>query len=215
MNPRRVAVATMALVLVVVLGAWIVVGYMETKDIEEPAYTVVEEKADYEIRLYEPQLRAEVTIEGAYRESLYAGFPILASFIFGNNSAQKEISMTAPVISETVHKIAMTAPVMHEVQEKGNRHVIAFVMPAEFSLETLPKPVSDDVIIREIGKGRVAAVRFGGYATEGRSNRRISELKAALERDGVPMLGEAQIAQYNPPWTPPFMRRNEILIPVE
>ena len=201
--------------LVLFFLAWSVVGYMSNKGVAEPAYMVEKQASDYEIRYYAPHLRAEVALEGGYRETLYGGFRQLADFIFGNNTASQKVDMTAPVISETSQKIAMTAPVLSETSETGNRRIISFIMPREYSLETLPRPNNPAVIIRKIDEQRLAALLFGGYATEDRANGKIRKLKAALERDGVKMTGEAQVAQYNPPWTPFWMRRNEILIPVE
>lgn len=197
---------------VIVFGVWSIVGYMSNRDVEEPPFMIETEASDYEIRYYSVQLRAEVVVEGNYREALYGGFRVLADYIFGNNTVSQNISMTAPVTAEASQKIPMTAPVLLAGAE--NRHVIAFIMPRIYSLESLPKPNNPDITLKKIEERRVVAVRFGGYATESRVNRKIRELKAALERDGIAMTGEAQVAQYNPPWTPPWMRRNEILIPV-
>lgn len=198
---------------VIILGIWSIAGYMSNKGVEEPPFMVETQASDYEIRYYSVQLRAEVVMEGNYREALYGGFRVLADYIFGNNTTSQSISMTAPVTAEASQKIPMTAPVLLAGAE--NRHVIAFIMPRIYSLESLPKPNNPDITIKKIEERRVAAVRFGGYATEGRVNKKVKALKSALERDGVTMTGEAQVAQYNPPWTPPWMRRNEILIPVE
>lgn len=197
---------------VIVFGVWSIAGYLSNKGVEEPPFMIETQASDYEIRYYSVQLRAEVVVVGNYREALYGGFRALADYIFGNTTTSQNISMTAPVTAEASQKIAMTAPVLLAGTE--NRHVIAFIMPRSYSLETLPKPNNPDITIKKIAERRMAAVRFGGYATEGRANRKIKELKTALKRDGIAMTGEAQVAQYNPPWTPPWMRRNEILIPV-
>lgn len=215
MRKAYVVMATAAILLAVLLGAWSVIGYMDTKDIEEPVYTVVNKGAGYEIRAYAPQIRAEVVLEGSYRESLYGGFRQLADFIFGNNTTNTGIDMTAPVISEKSQKIAMTAPVLHEQNDGQDKHVVSFIMPGAYTMETLPRPNNSAVTLRQIPEQRFAVVKFRGYATEGRANRRIKNLIRALERDGIAIRGQAQIAQYNPPWTPPYMRRNEILIPIE
>ena len=215
MKALRYLMVTALVGMIVLLLAWSVVGYMSNSGVAEPVYSVEKQAPDYEVRFYAPHLRAEVSLEGGYRETLYGGFQRLADFIFGNNTASQKVDMTAPVISESSQKIAMTAPVLSETSEAGSRRIISFIMPREYSLETLPRPNNPEVTIRKIDEQRVAALRFGGYATEDRANRKIQRLKAALERDGVKLTGEAQVAQYNPPWTPPWMRRNEILIPVE
>lgn len=215
MKKTRRIVAAAAVVLAALFLAWSVVGYMSNRSVAEPVYKIEKQAPDYEVRFYAPHLRAEVILEGGYRETLYGGFKRLADFIFGNNTASEKVDMTAPVISESSQKIAMTAPVLLETSETGNRRIISFIMPREYSLETLPRPNNPEVTIRKIDEQRLAALRFGGYATEDRANGKIRELKAALERDGLKITGEAQVAQYNPPWTPLWMRRNEIWIPVE
>lgn len=204
-----------ALLIVVLLGVWTYVGYATTQDIEEPEYEVTQTAQEYEIRLYAPQIRAEVVIDGAYRESLYSGFRKLADYIFGNNTAQAKVAMTAPVLSEQSQKIAMTAPVLQEKQEGTEAHVVSFVMPSEYTFETLPKPNNEEVMLRQVPATRYAVLRFGGYATKGKSAARIQTLQDALARDGIKTTGAPQVAQYNPPWTPPFMRRNEILIALD
>ena len=196
-------------------GAWSIAGYVTEGNVEEAAYTVVQKTGEYEVRSYDPHLRAEVVMEGPYRKSLYGGFRVLADYIFGNNTANTGISMTAPVVSEASQQIAMTAPVLLQQQDNKERHIISFVMPAEYTLETLPKPNNTLIAIREIAAQKMAAIRFGGYATNGRVQRRIERLRKALAADGITAAGEPQVAQFNPPWTPPWMRRNEILIPIE
>ena len=216
MKKAIMAMATVgALLLAFLLGAWTYLGYASIKDIKEPKYEVTQTAKEYEIRLYAPQIRAEVVIDGKYRESLYSGFRKLADYIFGNNTAQVKVAMTAPVLSEKSQKIAMTAPVLQEKQEGKEAHVVSFVMPSEYTLETLPKPNNEEVMLRQVPATRYAVLRFGGYATEGRSASRIQKLQDALVRDGIKTTDAPQVAQYNPPWTPPYMRRNEILIALD
>lgn len=213
-------IAGIALVFVMLLfGVWTAVGYAGTEDIETPKHTVVREGAGYEIREYAPYIRAEVTLEGASRETLYAGFRKVADYIFGNNSPNAKIAMTAPVLqerSDAPAKIAMTAPVLQEpAGEAGGRHTVSFVMPSEYTMDSLPRPNNPEVVLREVPAHRVAAVSFAGYATEGVAEKKTAALLAALARDGIKTAGPPQTAQYNPPWTPPYMRKNEILVPVE
>lgn len=214
MKKGNVTMAVAGIILAVLLGAWTAVGYRDTKGIETPRYTVERKARGFEVREYAPQIRAEVIIAGDYRDSLFGGFRHLADYIFGNNTAQTGIAMTAPVLSEASAKIAMTAPVLHEQSDAANAYVIAFIMPAEYSLETLPKPKNEKVTLRQLPAQRYAVYRFGAYATKGRARRLTARLEAALARENIRAAGPAIVAQYNPPWTPPYMRRNEILIPI-
>ncbi len=200
--------------LVLLLVLWSVIGYMSVKDIETPAYEVEKQASGYEIRIYAPRLQAEVNLAGGYRDSLYSGFRLLANYIFGNNTKQSDIAMTAPVLSEKSEKIAMTAPVLHARQDDQEAYVVAFVLPSAYTLESLPKPNNPEVRIREIPETRYAVYRFRGYATAGRVDKMTARLLKALERDGLKPAGAIAAAQYNPPWTPPFMRRNEIMAPL-
>lgn len=206
---------SVVIVIGVLVGVWTIAGYLPTHSIEEPAYEIEKKASGYEIRRYKPQLRAEVTVKGEFKDSLNEGFRKIADFIFGNNTTRADIAMTAPVIAETSTKIAMTAPVIHHSETKGNVHTVAFVMPSQYTLETLPRPNNPEVQIRPIGQQRVAALSFRGYVSEKRAMKMISKLQTALEKDGIKTTGSAQVAQYNPPWTPPYIRRNEILIPLE
>ena len=128
--------------------------------------------------------------------------------------------MTAPVLSEKSaakewEKIPMTAPVLHEKSSEDESFTIAFIMPSKYTMETLPQPNNPDVRLREVPKQRFAVVKFSWYATKDRVEKKTERLKAAMERDGLKPAGEPIVAQYNPPWTPPFMRRNEIQIPIQ
>lgn len=211
---KRILGWTLGAMGVLALAGWSAVGYASTKDIEEPAYTVAAEKDGYEIREYAGYIRGEVTLEGKYRETLYDGFRNVADYIFGNNTARGEIAMTAPVMQETAsQKIAMTAPVLQDQQGDG-RYTVAFVMPSSFTMETLPRPNNPAVTLREVPRQRFAVLKFGWYATEDRAAKKIEKLKGHLTRDGLVAAGEPIVAQYDPPWTPPFMRRNEIHIPL-
>ena len=205
-------------VLVFIFGAWSAVGYLSTKGIETPQYEVVRQADGYEIREYRPQIRAEVTVSGAYDEAINTGFRKVADYIFGNNTSSAKVSMTAPVLSEAgsgdSRKIAMTAPVVHGGDAAGETHTIAFVMPGEYTMDTLPQPNNAEVTLREIPSQRFAVLGFRGYATERRVGKKTARLEEALKRDGVAVSGEPAVAQYDPPWTPPYMRENEIWITV-
>lgn len=209
----KIMAVLLCVLLVALLGAWTAVGYASTKGIETPKYTLVSKTGDYEIREYAGYIRAEVVVKGTFTSSLNSGFRKVADYIFGNNTAASGIAMTAPVISEKAaasEKIAMTAPVISEKSGEEGSYVVAFVMPSEYTLEKLPKPNNSEVTLREVPKQRYAVLVFGGYATEARTADKTAELVAALGRDGIKTAGEPMLAQYDPPWTPPYMRTNEV-----
>lgn len=194
---------------------WVLSGYLSTRNIAMPAYTVVAAKKDYEIRRYEPFIVAETLRQGDPAEAMSAGFDELFSYISGNNAGSSKIKMTAPVLRVPERlgtKIPMTAPVMR--QEKGTGTVVAFVMPPGFTLESLPRPSSPAVTLREVPAHTVAVATFSGYATEGVIEEKTESLLQALKRDGVSPRSVPGVALYNPPWTPPFMRRNEVMVEI-
>lgn len=188
--------------------------------IEEPKYQVIKAESPYELRLYESMLIAEVNVEGDRDTASSRGFRLIADFIFGNNESagkgSEKISMTAPVTIEP-QKIAMTAPVtMESSGETGDRQFwrVHFVMPSEYNLQTLPKPKNNEVRIREIPSKYFAVYRYTGLNGEEKILRNTKDLTTWLTQQGLQMVGTPQLARYNPPWTLPPFRRNEILIEV-
>lgn len=205
---------TTAVLSIVVLGllVWVVYGYVAVRNIEEPKYTVVEKKNGYEIREYAPHIVAEARVEGTYREAINQGFRLIADYIFGNNTGSSQIAMTAPVGEQKSEPIAMTVPV-GEVQDGGLR-VISFVMPSKYTLATIPKPNNPKVVLREVPQRRVAALSYSWSTSVETVEKKKQELKTLLARDAVATIGEPESAFYNPPWTPPFLLRNEILLEI-
>ncbi len=185
---------------------------------ETPKYTVLKEDGDFELRRYEPRIVAEVSVDGDLDSASGKGFRILADYIFGNNRVAPNASVT--VAPEASTKIAMTAPVSLEPigQTKaltGAREWrVAFTMPSEYSLATLPKPTNPSIRIREIPAKTCAAVRYSGMNTEHRINDETRRLLEWTQNQGLPVLGVPELARYNPPWTLPMFRRNEILVPI-
>jgi len=207
-----------ATIVVLLLGVWTVAGYLPTKNIETPKYELVTKAKGYEVRRYAPHIIAEVQVSGAYGESLNRGFRKVADYIFGNNSAKDSISMTAPVLHEkgaASEKISMTAPVLHEKDEAKGQYKLAFVMPSKYTLETLPKPNNSEINLIQVPEKKYAVRSYGGYATEGKLGRETKKLMEALKRDGLSATGTPISAQFNPPWTPPFMRHNEVMVEVQ
>ena len=154
------------------------------------------------------ETRVEGTLEGAGNQ----GFRVLASYIFGNNQGKQKIAMTAPVGQERIEgtKIAMTAPVTQA--RSGETFTIQFMMPSEFSKESLPVPNDPRIQIREVPSKRLAAIRYSGRWTKERYDENVHELLGTLKRNGYEPVGEPVWARYDPPFKPWFMRRNEILV---
>ncbi len=184
--------------------------------IEEPKYVSSELAPPFEIRQYESMLIAEVMVEGTRDEASNKGFRLIADFIFGNNEGvQKEsqkIAMTAPVTVEP-RKIAMTAPVTVDQSDEKNWRV-QFVMPKEYSMETLPKPKNSLVKIKEIPSKRYAVIVFSGLNNPEKIENNTKQLRAWMSDKQLNAIGTPQLARYNPPWTLPPWRRNEILIEI-
>jgi hypothetical protein len=181
--------------------------------IEEPTYTVDEQYSDFEVRVYEPYLVAEVTVPGPAQEAGNQGFRILAAYIFGSNVSQQKIEMTAPVtqVAES-EKIAMTAPVTQTPE--GSGFVVQFTMPAAYTLETLPTPVDEQVRLREVPAARYAVIRFSGLWSQGNYDRHLLKLTQGMAEQQLQAAGSPIYARYNAPFVPWFLRRNEIWMPL-
>lgn len=168
--------------------------------VEEPQYEVDRTVNGLEIRRYPATVVAETDVEGAYRESIYAGFRRLAGYIFGQNTPEQKIAMTAPV-GATPHE--------------PRRWTISFVMPSSRRMDTLPRPLDERVHLREVPPRRAAVLRFAGRANQEVMHTREAELADRLARAGLHAAGEPQLAQYNPPWIPGPFRRNEVIVTLE
>jgi hypothetical protein len=180
---------------------------------EQTEYSVLKSQSDYEIRLYPTHIVAETMVTGSYQSALNQGFRILAGYIFGGNTTQKRIAMTAPVTQERVSEsIAMTAPVTSSIE--GNAHTIRFGMPRSYTLKTLPVPTDKRVKIITIPEKKMAALQFSWGRSSARIEMKKQELLRALQRDDVRIKGEMQYAGYNAPWTLPWMNRHEILVEI-
>lgn len=176
--------------------------------IEEPRYKLLLQEDRMELRAYAPFTVAEVQVEGSFDEASRRGFRLIADYIFGNNQ-----SVQQPDRSE---KIAMTAPVTVEpnASAQGEQWRMHFVMPSSYRLQSLPKPNNSAVRLREVEEGLYAVIRFSGFTTQSAIEDRSAQLRQWIQAKAWTALGGPQIARYNDPFTLPFNRRNEILIPV-
>ena len=182
--------------------------------IEEAKYTILEAEGKIELRQYEPRIVAETSVDGDFDEVGNEGFRRLAAYINGNNRKKESISMTAPVTQEDFSgKIAMTAPVSQE--KVGKRWRITFVMPAEYSMETLPEPVDSRVTLRQEAGKVMAAIRYSGTWSRKNYEKHEAILVEFMRKRGLKAIAEPVWARYNPPFMPWFLRRNEILIAYE
>ena len=163
--------------------------------IEEPAYTIEQawEAEQIEIRAYAPRVMAVTGMD----ENADSGFRVLAGYIFGGNAEEEKIAMTAPV-----------------QQSMAGEKEMAFMMPAEYALEDLPEPEDQRVSFREAPAYTAAVIQFSGWASAEKADENWQQLRRFLIKGGIEIVGEPTLNQYNPPWTLPFLRRNEIIVPV-
>ena len=162
--------------------------------IEEPTYQVekVWEAEQIEIRAYAPRIMAVTGMDDSN-----GGFRVLAGYIFGGNAEEEKIAMTAPV-----------------QQSMAGEKEMAFMMPAEYALEDLPAPEDQRVSFRTAPAHTAAVIQFSGWASLEKSEKNWQQLRRFLIAKDIDITGEPTLNQYNPPWTLPFMRRNEIIVPV-
>ena len=182
--------------------------------VEEPEFKTVMQEGDFEIRDYPALVVAEVTVTGGQWEAANKGFRLLAGYIFGGNRRRQSIAMTAPVAQTPAsEKIAMTAPVTQI--KNADSWIVRFTMPSGYTLETLPEPNDPKVQLRRLPPERFAVVRFSGWAQKRDVDAKSAKLVADAKAHNLRATGPVSLAQYNPPWTLWFLRRNEVMIPIE
>jgi hypothetical protein len=170
--------------------------------IERPRYTVEQRFGRVEIRSYESYMVASTTVRGSMERAGNSGFGILARYIFGGNVSGDGSST----------KIAMTSPVTQVRAEE--RFVVRFMVPSEFSAESVPTPTDARVILEEVGPQRLAALRYSGRWSKSSYDHRLGELRRTLDVAELSSEGEPIWARYDPPWKPWFLRHNEVLLAV-
>lgn len=167
--------------------------------VETPRYSVLADSGDFEVRLYEPMVLAETLVDGTMEQSGTAGFRRIGGYIFGGNQRGESISMTAPVAMQPVD---------------AGRWRVTFMMPSRLKLDTLPAPKDQNVRLTPMPQARMAAVTFTGTWSPESLATRVQALEKAVRAAGLEPDGAPIFARYDPPWTPPFLRRNEILVPL-
>jgi len=186
---------------------------------ENPAYNVQLEEGDIQIRNYESKIIAQVEVEGDRDESLNKGFRLLADYIFGNNTTETDIAMTTPVgqSKDNSEEIAMTVPVTQKKSSDDERGkwVVDFTMPSKYTLETLPKPNNSQVEIVKTEPKKVAAITFSGFASSENFEENSVKLLDYLNKNNYEVNSTPEYLYYDPPWTPWFMKRNEVLVEIK
>lgn len=176
---------------------------------EEPEFQVISKIGEIELRQYSGYTVAEVTVPGPSGDAGSQAFPILAGYIFGKNKGDRKFAMTAPVTQAAVPvKMEMTAPVTQTTVPGG--FLVQFVMPRNVTLANAPEPLDVRIHLREISPHRQAVIRFSGFWSAANYRSHLDQLQAALRTAKLTWSGEPIYSRYNPPFTPWFMRRNEI-----
>ena len=181
---------------------------------EEPKYTVLEKEPPFELRSYAPMIVAEVQVNGDLDDASSQGFRLIAAYIFGQNQVNEKIAMTAPVTVEDQAsksaKIAMTVPV--GIEPNAGKWTVSFVMPSEYTMDSIPKPINPLVQLRQIPAIKKAVIRFSGFYNQQKVDEKTLELEQWIKSRNLQSAGTPNFARYNPPWSLPFMRRNEVMI---
>jgi len=198
----------------------------EAMAIEEPKFEVLVTDKQFELRKYAPVMVAETMVDGDMDDASSKGFRLIADYIFGNNqlpnaASSGKIAMTAPVILEPQSsKIAMTAPVTLEPQsgeanmQTAKQWLVQFVMPSQYTMASIPKPKNNAVSLREIPSKHYAVLKYSGFNTLSKVQTKAQEAQAWATKNNLKMIGQPQLSRYDPPWTLPMLRRNEIMIEV-
>ena len=196
-------------VLLVVGVAAVVAGPIMSR-VEQPDYQVTSSSGSIEVRAYGPTIVAEAEVKGERKAAINEGFRLIAAYIFGSNNPKAKIEMTAPVQQQRQQKIAMTSPVTQ--QADGDSWTVRFIMPKSWTMETLPAPNDPRVKLVPVPAKRMLAIRFSGTANDNLIEAKTAELRKYATEQKLLTIGDPVLAFYNPPWTLPFLRRNEIML---
>ncbi|OAL80824.1 heme-binding protein [Acinetobacter sp. SFB] len=199
---------------ITVVALLITTGIQEAMAVEEASYVVISQDKPFEIREYTPHVIAETLVEGNMENVSNKAFMKLFRYISGSNVSRSKVAMTAPVSQQSIgEKIPMTAPVAAQ-QRVDEKWLVSFMMPKSYTLSTLPQPEDASITLRQVPAQRMAVVRYSGMWSEKNYLSHELELVAWMKKMGLTPTGNAVWARYNPPFTPWFLRRNEVMIPV-
>jgi hypothetical protein len=210
-RPRAVILTIVALAALLAAP----IGWAAVAKVDEPKFTLEVREREFEVRRYHARIVAETHVAGDRKQAESEGFRRLAGYIFGGNKTKTNISMTAPV-GQTAdgRKIAMTAPVGQKAE--GDRFwAVSFTMPEGETLATLPEPTDARVTLREVPPVRVGVVKFSGRWTNESFASHSELLRSWLSVRDLRPSGEVEVNRYDPPWTPWFMRRNEVWLTLD
>ena len=207
---KKWTMITSIIALILIVG---VLAGPVMSNVEKPDYEVIQSVQNIEIRQYEPMIIAEVEVDGKREDAIGDGFRLLADYIFGNNTVQQVISMTAPVQQKENQKIAMTAPVQQQSMGKSWR--MSLVMPSKYRLDSLPVPNNNRVRLKEILTKKFVVIEFSGTNSNENVTKHENQLMNYIEANQINIIGSPKYAFYNAPWTLPFLRRNEVMIEIK
>tara|TARA_X000001036_G_scaffold37280_1_gene30168 strand:+ start:315 stop:944 length:630 start_codon:yes stop_codon:yes gene_type:complete len=203
--------------IIILIVATILVGALATgpimSNVETPSYKVIQSKGKIEIREFDPMVIAEVQVVGRRKDAISSGFKLLADYIFGNNISQENINTTATIQQPASEKIAMTAPVQQQLA--NDSWLVSFVMPSEYNLEDLPKPKNIEVKLKNVPVKRFVTIQFSGTSSDENLAKHKKLLVEFIKNNSISVTGTSKYAFYNPPWTLPLMRRNEVMFEVQ
>ena len=203
--------------IIILIVATILVGALATgpimSNVETPSYKVIQSKGKIEIREFDPMVIAEVQVVGRRKDAISSGFKLLADYIFGNNISQENINTTATIQQPASEKIAMTAPVQQQLA--NDSWLVSFIMPSEYNLEDLPKPKNIEVKLKNVPVKRFVTIQFSGTSSDENLAKHKKLLVEFIKNNSISVTGTSKYAFYNPPWTLPLMRRNEVMFEVQ
>ena len=209
LKPNRVSRPDMRRLAGLFATSALIVLPMPSQATQEPEYQVVRQLADVEVRQYAAYTVAEVVVPGPSSKAGNQAFPILAGYIFGKNKSERRFEMTAPVTQAAVPvTLEMTAPVTQSVAPGGFR--VQFVLPKGVTLATAPEPLDPRVHLRDVTPSRVAVIRYSGFWSQSNYDKHLARLQAVLRDSGIAWTGDPVYSRYDAPFTPWFLRRNEI-----
>ena len=206
---KKWTMITSIIALILVVG---VLAGPVMSNVEKPDYKVIQSEQNIEIRQYEPMIIAEVEVDGKREDAIRDGFRLIADYIFGNNTVEQNISMTAPVQQKENQKIAMTSPVQQQLA--GKSWQISFVMPSKYNMDSLPVPNNNRVRLKKILTKKFVVIEFSGSNSNENVIGHENQLMNFIEANQIKIIGSPKYAFYNAPWTLPFLRRNEVMIEI-